>query len=676
MQSKEQTENKYLLAAVEYAHRGLRVFPTHGLTGDQCSCMRVCKSPGKHPRTENGVKNATSDLTVITNAWANKWTGVGVATGAGILVVDIDPKNGGDIDWQKLIDQHGEPDTFSVNTPSGGIHYYFTSTQELPNTASKIGPGIDTRGRNGYVIAPPSWGGRYSVRTDVPMAPVPLWILEKLAEKQERKHSVRSGKIPSGQRNDFLNRSGYALRRRGASPEELLKALTRMNEEQLETPVDAAEVRSVVASLSKVESDATWESKLIWNQDKQGNQYLAQSEQNVLTILLCDPRWKNRIRLNRFKHCIEIHDTLPLAFGNARDWSESRQLTDNDERGIRNTFEANEGINLGPEKIQSAIALAAQHQAYDPIVDYLSGLQWDGVSRVLNWLHTYFGAPDDEYTGRVGMCWLISAVVRGLCRESKVDTVLILQGAQGKKKSTALAVLAGSEYFTDQIPDLGHKDSYQALFGKWIVEIGEFDALSKAEVTTAKNYLSVTVDHFRPSYGKNFIDAPRRTVFAATTNESSYLKDQTGNRRFWPVEVTQCDTDRLAADRDQLWAEAVHLYRAGAKWWIDDSDPIWGEVVKAQHSKLQEDPWVPVFRQWMHRQACEKSPIGDHFTTVELAAKVLGMEVADVGNREQQRIGLVAAKLGWPKVRLRRNGALTWVYRVVIHPQEVDHAAR
>ena len=669
MQSTEQSvgDNIYMLAAVDLAHRGMRVFPTHGFIGDACTCARVCKSPGKHPRTENGVKNATSDLTVITNTWANKWTGVGVATGNGLYVVDVDPKNGGDVEWAKLCEQYGEPNTLTITTPSDGLHYYFSSDQELPNTAGKIAPGIDTRGKNGYVIAPPSWGGRYAVRTQAEIAPTPQWILEALAVRKPRQTAAPTGKVPQGQRNDFLNRTGYALRRRGASPEELTKALTRINEEQIETPVDAAEIQAVVTSLSKVESDAAWPSKLIWHQDKKGNQYLAQSEQNVLTILLCDERWKNRIRLNRFKHCVEIHDTLPVAFGNARNWSDSRQLTDTDELGIRNTFEANEGINLGIDKVRSAVALAAQHQAYDPIVDYLSGLQWDGTPRILNWLHTYFGAEDNAYTGRVGMCWLVSAVVRGLCRESKVDTVLILQGAQGKRKSTALAVLAGDEYFTDQIPDLGHKDSYQALFGKWIVEIGEFDALSKAEVTTAKNYLSVKSDHFRPSYGKNFIDAPRRTVFAATTNESTYLKDQTGNRRFWPVEVTACNIETLRRDRDQLWAEAVHIYRAGSQWWIDDSDPIWAHVTRVQHSKLQEDPWVPTLRAWMHRTGgCEVSPIGRRYTTAEIACEVLGFSVADVGPREQQRIGLAAAKLGWRKIQETRHGARVWVYEVTL----------
>ena len=152
----------------------------------------------------------------------------------------------------------------------------------------------------------------------------------------------------------------------------------------------------------------------------------------------------------------------------------------------------------------------------------------------------------------------------------KADCTLILEEAQGTLKSTACAVLALSpEWFADGIADLGSKDSAQDLRGKWIVEIAELSAMTRAAVERVKAFISRQVDHYRPSYGRRSQDFPRQTVFIGSTNSDEYLADETGNRRFWPVRIGRIDIPALQRDVEQIWAEAVVAFKAGEQWWLD-----------------------------------------------------------------------------------------------------------
>jgi predicted P-loop ATPase len=157
---------------------------------------------------------------------------------------------------------------------------------------------------------------------------------------------------------------------------------------------------------------------------------------------------------------------------------------------------------------------------------------------------------------------------------NKVDTMLVLEGPQGLQKTKAIRLLAHSdEWYLDQLGDLATKDAQQQLAGAWIVEMGELDVLCRTRsITTVKNFLTQQDDKYRPSYGRRRQTFPRQCIFVGTTNESVYLQDATGNRRFWPVKCTRIDHAALERDRHQLWAEALALYRQGEQWWLTDGE--------------------------------------------------------------------------------------------------------
>lgn len=242
------------------------------------------------------------------------------------------------------------------------------------------------------------------------------------------------------------------------------------------------------------------------------------------------------------------------------------------------------------EAVRNASTIAAHRNKFNPVTDYLNSLQWDGVSRINDLFLTYFNATNEMFARIVGSKFLISMVARAYDPGCKVDTVVILEGEQGKLKSTALNVLAGDEYFSDGLPDIHHKDAADHLQGLWLVEIGEMAAVKRSDMVDVNRFLTTRIDKFRPSYGRHTIDSPRTSVFAATTNADVYLKDPTGARRFWPIAVgNTIDLDGLRRDRDQLFAEAVTRYRQSEQYWLNDAEY---EVAKRETSERQElHPW-------------------------------------------------------------------------------------
>ena len=170
--------------------------------------------------------------------------------------------------------------------------------------------------------------------------------------------------------------------------------------------------------------------------------------------------------------------------------------------------------------------------------------------------------------------------------------MLVLEGPhQGEGKSTALRILSGDENFSDSLPhDLGHKDAKDHTRGKWIIELPELTQFKRNEIETLKAFITRREERFRPSYGRHEIRSPRQCVFAGTTNESEYLVDTTGNRRFWGVAIGEIDLDAIRRERDQLWAEAAHQYGAGERWHLDRRmEQI---ATSEAATRMATDPWV------------------------------------------------------------------------------------
>ena len=212
----------------------------------------------------------------------------------------------------------------------------------------------------------------------------------------------------------------------------------------------------------------------------------------------------------------------------------------------------------------ATIGETARRNSFHPIKDYLAALSWDGEHRLDDWLNLYLGATDNPFSRAAGRLWMIAAVRRVRQPGVKFDEMLILEGPQGSEKSTALEVLAGGpEFFTDDLPFREDSKVFiERCTGKWIIEFSELSGINKRDVEGIKATLSRTHDRARLAYKELTTDKPRSCIFAGTTNTDEYLRDMTGNRRFWPVLTGVIDLDALRRDRDQLWAEAAHAEEA------------------------------------------------------------------------------------------------------------------
>jgi putative DNA primase/helicase len=308
---------------------------------------------------------------------------------------------------------------------------------------------------------------------------------------------------------------------------------------------------------------------------------------------------------------------------------------------------------------------------FHPVRRYLDGLNWDGVRRLDNWLTWYAGAVETPYVAAVGSRMLIAAVARIYRPGCKADNVTILQARQGALKSTLVKTLAG-QWFTDEIADLGSKDAAMQVAGVWILEIAELDSMSRAEGSKVKAFISRTADRFRPPYSRQVVEAPRQCIFVGTVNHDSYLKDETGARRFWPVTCGRIDIDELGTNRDQLWAEAVHQFRAGAAWWLD-SDQLHDEAEVQQAARYDGDAWDELIAKWVARPE-QRNDQGGHpmqpFSSTDESVTVSDILTHAIGKRsdqwtqaDQNRVARSLKFLDWERYRRRLNGALVWQYR-------------
>jgi predicted P-loop ATPase len=310
----------------------------------------------------------------------------------------------------------------------------------------------------------------------------------------------------------------------------------------------------------------------------------------------------------------------------------------------------------------------------------LNGLVWDSEQRLDTWALTYLGTSDTPLHRAFGSLWAISAVARIMQPGAKVDHMLILEGPQGARKSTALKVLAGTDWFTDELAEIGSKDAAQQMRGVWVVEIAELDAIGRAEVSRIKAFLSRTVDRYRPPYERYVIDVPRQCVFAGSVNPDTYLRDETGNRRFWPVRCGTIDLDALRRDRDQLWAEAVARYRQGAIWWLQDPMLI-AMADEVQAERMQSDAWEGLIERWIgfhrrrvysdsgrgyddwHEEEVKRAtPLAD-LSVGEILEHAIGIEPARWSRADQMRVTAWLKANGWTRIQVRTESGRQWRYR-------------
>lgn len=330
---------------------------------------------------------------------------------------------------------------------------------------------------------------------------------------------------------------------------------------------------------------------------------IAQTIDNVVTVLQNDDKFKNVFALNEFEHAVVVLRDLPWRKIDKHDGS---IWTDGDDAHLRHYLERVYGLT-GKDRIFDAVNIVGSDHAFHPIREYLAKCEWDGVARVDELFIRYLGAEDTPYTRAVTRKTLVAAVARVLEPGVKFDYVLTLRGRQGLGKSTVIARLAG-EWFSDTFTTVQGKEAYEQVQGVWIMEVGELAGMKKAEIETVKLFVSKQEDRFRPAYGRRIESFPRQCIFVATTNEQQFLRDTTGNRRFWvvdtPNEPTGNPWEELTPDTvKKVWAEAVKLYRAGEALYLDrELEDVAHEV---QEAYREEDIRLGLVQDYLDRKLPE-----------------------------------------------------------------------
>lgn len=292
---------------------------------------------------------------------------------------------------------------------------------------------------------------------------------------------------------------------------------------------------------------------------------------NILMFIENDPYLKGKIAYNEFSNRAVVLGKLPWRKDDKlNDWNDS------DDSGLRHHIETIYNIS-SPSKVNDALIIAFENNTFHPIKDYLNSLKWDGIKRVDTLLIDYLGAEDNHYTRTIIRKVLVAAVARVFNPGIKFDNMMVLSGPQGMGKSTFIKKLGG-DWYSDSLTTVQGKEAYEQLQGVWLLEMGEMMATKKADIEAVKHFLSKSEDIYRVAYGKRTSRFLRQCVVIGTTNDKEFLRDKTGNRRFWPIDAGVKKTNKsifngqLDNERNQIWAEAVELYKANEQLYLSDEE--------------------------------------------------------------------------------------------------------
>lgn len=362
-------------------------------------------------------------------------------------------------------------------------------------------------------------------------------------------------------------------------------------------------------------------------------------------LLALDPRWSQAVFFDLFAERAACSVPLPCGGAVGALFEEHEELT---AAFLGSTL----GIAVTSKQGHDVLNLLAKRNPRHLLREYLNGLLWDGTTRIERYLIDCAGSPDTEFVRAVSSKALIAAVARAFVPGAKVDTCLVLEGAQGVKKSSLLAALSPERgWFAEDLAGALHnKDALQGLLGKWIIELSELAATRKSTNEEVKSFLTRRVDNFRAPYGRRVADHPRQCVFFGSVNpaaDGSWLHDVTGGRRFWPVHVTRADVAMLEQMRDQLWAEAVHAYRQGQQHWLTDIEDAL--AAQEQEARLQENPWDSTIVKYIASQSTSGA-----IATADVYEFAQGRKPTCRDSGELRYIAEVLKSRGWVK---RNTGA-------------------
>lgn len=353
---------------------------------------------------------------------------------------------------------------------------------------------------------------------------------------------------------------------------------------------------------------------------------------NAHTVLADDTRWEGRIRWSEFEEVVYL---------------DGKPIDDDAITGIALWLDRVYMLRVAPDNLVRALTRVAREHRFHPVRDWLDGITWDGTPRVERLFATYLRGADTPLNRLVAAAWMVGAVARIYEPGCKFDNLLILVGEQGEFKSQAVAALCPDPNWLSDTPFVvGDKDAYGLVQGIWIYELAELKALRGASNEGIKAFLSSRKDRFRRPYGRIPEVHLRTVAFVGTTNLEEFLSDETGSRRFWPVFVGTADLAAIRRDRDQLWAEAVHRYRAREKWWLDREGELLLKQVSMRHQV--SEAWQHTIRAWVDHHP--------RFTMDDVLGEALGIPKERWTHGIATRAGGVLARLGCTKERPGDDG--------------------
>lgn len=653
----------------------------------------------------------TAGETVAAPGHLGGW-GVCTGTRSGVFVVDLDTPEACDA----FLAMGPIPETYTVRT-GRGAHLYFTLPSFPVRTGSDVlGKNIDIRGDGGFAALPGSPhkdGGLYEVACDAAPAAAPDWLLAHPGlRKVERvqggdcKEAVDLG-TPEGVRRLALGIE-YAKTcvKRGEVPSATFQVAMHLTR-RLELPFDAAhdilcthwnprndsprtadelwrkviesrekgslplgiapesfdatlaalaarpEVARAPTGVRKVADNCPHEYKFTPGDISNAEKFKV-TLADVLSVLVRHPDWEGVLQWDDFKRRVyAVRPPVKLDAEGVGGFSRE------DSVAIAAWFETETGALVGKMTVEDAVPAAARRLRYHPILEWLRGLapatgRLDEVARVALGDASPMAAKFVRKT-------LIGAVRRILRPGAQLDTVLILHGNQGAKKSSFVSALFGEPFTRCQLQDISTKDASQALQGYWAVELAELDRLLRVDRTTVKEFITRRFDDFRPPYGLADMRFPRQCVFVGTTNEDDFLTDATGDRRFWPVRVPKgrvIDLDWVRANRDAIWSEAYAAALAGETHYLDDEEETGAEDSRDKYQQV--DPWTYIVEDYISGKAHVKS----EKIYTDAIARGDASATAKMGQREQRRVTDILKRLGCEPVVKRVDGKLERGYSV------------
>lgn len=403
--------------------------------------------------------------------------------------------------------------------------------------------------------------------------------------------------------------------------------------------------------------------------DKLNKRWLA-SRKMVILILERDPVLSPVLAYNELSNNVQSRVLWPWPHAQVGDVTDAVDLLLG--KYLTDTY----GLpSISRAALTEAIQTVAHTRRFHPIREYLDGLKWDGVTRIDKWLIHALGespdtlsAPMREYLQIVGRCWLLGMVNRVMNPGCKFDYCPVLEGAGGLRKSTLVEALAGTQYFSDTPFEVGRgKEAQEQVQGLWLYEIAELTHFNKSEVGAIKAFITSKVDRYRVAYGSTVGSFARQCVLVGTTNENTYLRDRTGNRRFWPIPVKNViDTDWIIKRRDQLLAEAYELFKQGVAY-TPTTDQERRLFVPMQESRLVETGVVSELQYLLTRDpiATANGQIVNNLTayvTMAQLTKALEVDPAKSTPALEAQIRAWLDHEGWQRVKKQVNGARAWGY--------------